>query len=185
MLFETVAADIFAVSGDARKHAQHIAVHGGHGNAESDGCDSAGGIITDSRQIPEQPVIRRQPVVIFFAKHPGCLRDIANPGIVSEPLPQFYEAILRSLRNRPDIRQFRKEPLIICADGLHAGLLKHNLRNPHMIRRRILAPRQNARIVVVPEKQCRNGIPVCFLFPVRVNNSFIFRFPAVSHRIFP
>ena len=78
------------------------------------------------------------------------------------------EPVLRGLGQRPDRRQAGKKALIVAPDRLHAGLLQHDLRKPHMVGFPVAPPGQIAAVGGKPRKQqLRQALKNQFVFPSR------------------
>ena len=80
--------------------------------------------------------------------------QVTDAAVITEPLPELEPDIFRCRGKRSYIRQNTRKPQIILLHRFHARLLQHNLRKPYVIRRRILPPRKNPAVPVIPRKQC-------------------------------
>ena len=147
--------DASPVGGQPRPDAQHIAVHGRLRQTEADRADRAGGVVTDSGERTDILVSAREFAAVFCHDLLRGLLQIASAAVIAEPLPELHQHIMTASGERSDIRQRRQKPRIIWLDGLHSGLLEHDLREPDMIRLTVSAPRQIARILREPFRQQR------------------------------
>jgi len=92
----------------------------------------------------------------LFYQHPGRLLEVAGAAVVTEPLPEFHQPFVVDFCQRFQRRELGHEALVIGADRLDAGLLEHDLRDPDAIGRRVVAPRQNPFVRIVPGQQRGN-----------------------------
>ena len=84
---------------------------------------------------------------------------IPHAGVVAEPLPELHVDVLRGLCQRTDIRAAREKACIVALHGIYPGLLQHDLGDPHMVRGRILTPREDPALLRIPLDQL-----LCHLF---------------------
>ena len=89
------------------------------------------------------------------------LLHIPDPRIIAESLPELQKPFLRAKRKRSDVRILRDEAFIIRPHGIHPGLLKHDLRNVDMVRRRVRSP---GHISFFSEKPVRKERPAFLHF---------------------
>ena len=136
----------------ARAHAQHVAVHGGGRPLEADRGDRPGGVWPDARQ-RAQTLDRVRPDAAARRDHAGAFLRLARAVIVPQPLPELEQLRLRQRRESEHVRRGREKARIIPAHGLDARLLQHDLREPHVVRLAVGAPRQRARAAPVPAEQ--------------------------------
>ena len=132
---------------------QKISVHRRFPLPERDRGDRCRRVRSDPRQLPQFLRRPRQfPAVLLH--HPDRRSvQVPDAAVVPKSFPELQIHILFRLRQRPDIRQCLQKPLIITLHRLHARLLQHDLREPYMIRRRILPPRQDPAVLVVPPQK--------------------------------
>jgi hypothetical protein len=88
--------------------------------------------------------------------------QIACPRIIAKPGPHPQNIVERSAAERADVGPARQKSLEIGSDGLDAGLLQHDFRQPHAIGIGAFAgwrpPRQFSAMAVVPCKQQRGAV---------------------------
>ena len=72
--------------------------------------------------------------------------QIARAAVVAEPLPELHERVLVHVCKIADGWKCREKSQIVAAYHVCARLLEHDLRDPHMVRRRLVAPRQLAGV---------------------------------------
>ncbi len=137
------------------QHPLHIAIHHGHRLAECNAGNGRGRISPYTGQI--LPSLRRLGKLPVPLPHHNLRRRMqhARPPVISQPAPS------RQHRSFPRARQLlhrRKSPqkfVIMHNHCRHARLLQHDLRHPHPVRIMVLAPRQVARMRVIPRQQLR------------------------------
>lgn len=79
-----------------------------------------------------------------------ALMQQASAAVVSEPAPKRHDFV--RLRGGEIVCRWeaRQETLVVRHNGIDAGLLKHDLRDPNRVRVACMAPRKVAGVVVVP-----------------------------------
>ena len=98
-------------------------------------------------------MLPRENAAMLRHNDAGGLLQIAHAGIIAKALPQLCQAIFLAGRKRGDIGQLRQKAHVIPLHGLHARLLKHDLRQPDVIRLAILPPRQRTVPRRIPAEQ--------------------------------
>ena len=141
------------VAGKAAHHPHHIAVHRRGGQAKGDGADGPGGVVADAGQRPDGVIVRREGTAIPLDQELCRLLEVAGPAVIAQPLPELEQPLLRQRRQRLDIRHLPEKALVIGQRRLHPGLLEHDLREPHMVRGRVLPPGEVAAVGIVPGQQ--------------------------------
>ena len=142
-----------------RHHALDIAVDR-HGTAvECDRRDRRRRIGTDPGERAQAFFgVGKEPVMVAQHRDRAGVQ-IARPRIIAESGPHPQHVVERSASERRDIRPARNEFFEIGPNGLHAGLLQHDFRQPHPVRisplPRRRPPRQPAAMPAVPGKQQR------------------------------
>ena len=150
--------DIAVIVQQAGGHPQHIAVHGGHSDIKGDGCDGAGGVFPQSRQLFQRLKISRELPAVLLHQDAGGFFQVAGAAVIAKPLPQLQQLLLLHGSQRGDIRQGVGEPLEVCNTGLHPGLLQHDLRDPGAVGTGVFPPGEPAAVIVVPaQQQLRQG----------------------------
>ena len=147
--------DVTVVVVQSRKDAQHVSVHGRHRDPEADGRDSPRGIRTDPGQCAQQVVICRQLSAVVPADDLCGLLQIHGAAVVPESLPDAPQFVEGDGGKGGNVGQGSHEPLVIRQNGVHPGLLQHDLADPDMIRRRILPKRQRTTIELKPTDKRR------------------------------
>ena len=141
------------VPADPGYYPQHIAVHGGTGLPEGDGADGAGGVCADPGQGKQALVVLGKHPAIFRHNDLSRFFQVAHPGVIAQSLPQLVQAVVLAGSKGLDIRQRRQKTEVVALDGLHPGLLEHDLRQPDVVRLPILPPRQIPPVFGVPSGQ--------------------------------
>ena len=153
--------DAVFVAGESGKDAQQVAVDGGDRFAECDGADRGRRVRADPRQFSK---IGRAgghlPAIVLHEDH-GGLVQVADTAVVAEPLPQFQIGVFVRGSECGDIGERFQETRIVPLHGLNTGLLQHDLRNPDMVRRRVLAPREDPAVFFVPKQKAVDLLPDC------------------------
>src|SRR5690606_16208443 len=84
------------------------------------------------------------------------LVQVARAGVVAQAGPQVQDFIFRRVGQGLDGGQGCHEPIEITEYGGDLGLLQHDFRNPHPVRRDALLPRQIfAAMLVIPRQHGR------------------------------
>ena len=109
---------------------------------ECDRRDCSGSIGADPRKFQQPFIICRKLSGILFFHYSSSLFQISCSAVVPQAFPEFHEPVVTASGKRLNIRKLLHKPFIIRLYRLHSGLLKHDLRKPHMIGRRIPAPGQ-------------------------------------------
>lgn len=161
-----VLCDIDTVCSDARSDAQKVAVDGRARLTVGKGRDGARGIAADAGKGKQRIEVAGQLPAVFADDRFGGAFEIARAAVIAESLPEFHQCIVIACGEVGDRRQGIEEAEIV---GTHDGgtcLLEHDLRDPDMIGRRLIAPRQIARVGrrFAPRKQCiaengEDGVP--------------------------
>ena len=155
LLFDGGFRNIPGVFCQAREHAQDISVHCGDRQSKGDGGNGARGVGADPGQRAELLIgAGKSPAGLFTDAARGLLQ-VAGAGIVAQPLPELQQLLLADLRQGLNAGEPGHEALIIGDDGIHPGLLKHDLRHPNTVGVGVLAPGQNAGALPVPGQQRR------------------------------
>ena len=140
----------------AREHAQDVPVHGRLRLAEADRGDGPGRVVPDARKGAYLLIFLRENAAVFRDDHLRRLLQIPHPAVIAEALPELRQPVGRAGGQRGNVRQLREKAEVIAPDGLHARLLKHDLREPDVIRFAVAPPRQIAVSRRIPaEKQLR------------------------------
>ena len=183
-------ADISAISSESGHHPHNVAVHRRNRNVEGDRSNCAGCIRSDPGELLQLLIVRRQLACILFLHNKRSLFQIPRSAVIAQAFPQLQEPVIAAVRQRRNVRQRLQKTLIVRLHRLHTRLLQHDLRNPHMIRRRIRPPRKvpvaspkpgcqllGQGTVLCPTFHWREGVPFCFTFSSRedVLLCFIFR----------
>ena len=149
----------------AGKHPQHIAVHGGHGQAEADGRDGPGGVLSDAGQCTQGGVVGGQLPAVLRTDELCGLLQVAHPAVIAQPFPQLMQLFLLAGGKRGDIRQRFQKAVVIRQHRRHPGLLQHHLAEPHMVRGGVLPEGQTAAVFVEPLQEGRRNVFHLFCAP--------------------
>ena len=114
-------------------------------------------------------VTRKTPGNTEWFRHDrfGSPLQIARAAVVSKPLPQLHEPILRDLCQRLDIRADLEKARIVRLDRLNARLLEHDFGEPDAVRILGVSPRQVALVFAVPLQEGVDGFWGEMIFHVR------------------
>ena len=141
-------------------------------------ADGSCRVAPDARELQQRLEVERHDAAVFRHDDLGGLLEIARAAVVSEPLPELHELVVRAGCECGDVGERLEEALEIRQHGRDTRLLQHDFRNPDAVRRRLFAPRQHARDGRVPGEQRRfeleqgilmrdgDGGASCFLFCV-------------------
>ena len=79
---------------------------------------------------------------MFTNKHLRRAFEIARAAVIAEPLPELHEGIVIAASEVGNAGQGIEEAEIVAAHDGGTRLLEHDLRDPDVIGRRLVAPRQ-------------------------------------------
>ena len=131
-------------------------------DVEGDRRDRRRSIGPDPRQRAQAILGIRKDAAMIAQHRDRASVQVPRPRIIAEPGPHPQHLVERGAAERRDIGPARQEFLEIGPDGFDAGLLQHDLRQPHAVRIGPLArrrpPRQPAAMPVVPRQQQRGTI---------------------------
>lgn len=137
----------------ARHHAQHVPVHGRHGDAKADRRDRAGGILPHAGQREERRIVGGERSVKAFHHLPRRALEVSRAAVIPEPLPQLHQPVVLRFGEVPHRGQRGEEARPVAAHRLHARLLQHDLADPDGICLRCPPPGQVARVCGIPVEQ--------------------------------
>ena len=142
-------------------HPQHIPVHCWGWLGKSDGADGTGGVSTDSGQSDDFVVRSGENPVILVHNHLGRLLQVPHPAVIAQTFPQLVQHVIVTHGQRRNVRQNREKAGIIALHGFHPGLLKHNFRQPDVVRLPVLPPGKHTPVLPVPgQKQPGESIKI-------------------------
>ena len=135
----------------ARQHAFDVAVEDRCTQAHAQARNRASGGQADTRQFGEFFHVAGEFAAVFGHHDLRGLLQVARPGVVAQARPQVQHFIFRRGGQGFDRRQGGHEPVEVVEHGADLGLLQHDLRHPHPVRRDALLPGQVvAAMAVVP-----------------------------------
>ena len=144
---------------EARHNTLHIAINDIRGLIEGDRRHRGGRIKTKAGQFEQIRFTFGKTPAMVAANLPGAFMKQLGAPVIAEPGPHFPHLIQGGLRQFLDRRPTPEKSLIIRRYGNDGRLLKHDFRQPDMIRigrhARQRPPRKYAAILVVPLKQKR------------------------------
>ena len=164
-LFHGRFGDDARVVVQAGKHPQHVAVHGGHRDAEADGRHRPGRVVANAGQGPQGVVVGRQLPAVLRADDLCRLLQVAHPAVVAKALPELVQLFFLAGSQRRNIRQRGEKALVVGQGRRHAGLLQHDLAEPDVVRGGVLPEGQDAAVLVEPFQQCRGDVFHLFCAP--------------------
>ena len=135
------------------QHAQHVAVHGRGRQIETDRADRPGGVVSDPGQGPDGCIVMREDAVELRRHSLRGFLQVSHPGIVAQPLPELVQQLGIRRGQRRQLRHGGQKAGIVALDGLHAGLLEHDLREPDVIGLPVLPPGQVPGVCGEPVRQ--------------------------------
>ena len=142
-----------------RKDPQDIAVHRRHRDAERNARHRTRRVVADARQAAQRLIVGGQVAAVLFTDDAGRLLHIVDAVVVPQTLPQLTQGVRLTGGQRGGVGQRRDKALIVGDGRCHAGLLKHDLADPDMVRRRLLPERQEPFVCVEPlQQRCGNGL---------------------------
>ena len=156
--------DILPVFRHPCENTQQISVYRYLRLLKRNGCNRRRRVRPDSRELYKLTCRRRHFPAIFLHDHHGSLVKIPYSGIISESFPKLQVNLLRCRCKSCNVRQLLQKTKIIGFSRLYPCLLKHDLREPDMIRRRILPPGQDSPFCRVPRKELLCLCFICRLF---------------------
>ena len=151
--------DVLRIGAEPGEYAEEVSIHRRHLLPEGDGGDGRRGIRSDARNAEKLRIASRHLSAVHRHDFLRRLMHIPYAGVVAEPLPELHVDILRGFRQRADIRAAREKARIVAFYGIHPGLLQHDLGDPHVVRGRILSPREDPALRRIPLDQL-----LCHLF---------------------
>ena len=141
-----------------RAHAQHVPVHRRRRPLKADGGDRPGGVCADAGQRKEF-LDRVRKRAAAFDEDARALLQVPGAVVVPQPLPQLQQPLLRQRREREHVRRGLQKADVVVPHRLHARLLQHDLRQPHVVRLPVRAPRQLALVSRKPRQQRLDHLP--------------------------
>ena len=120
----------------------HIGIDDGNIAIEGNTGNCSGGIHPDTGQTEQGFIALRDLSLIYIDHDLRRLMQIPGPGVVAKTFPVFQDLPLLRSRHRLDVWKPFQPAFIIKNTPFHLSLLKHNLRDPDMIRVIISAPGQ-------------------------------------------
>ena len=147
------------------EHPQHIAIHGGHRDAEADGCNGSRRVIPDAGQGPQGIIVGGQLSAVLLADDACSLLQVAHPAVVAKTLPEFVQLFLFAGGKGRNVRQGGEKAFVVGQCRRDPGLLQHDLAEPHMVGAGVGAEGQDAVVFVKPVQQGRRDIFHLFCAP--------------------
>jgi len=146
---------------DATQDAAQIAVKRDGVLAKSDAGDRGGSILADAGQKEEFfGRVWYLPVKLLHDT-PGRRMEVACPRIVAKPFPCLEHVGQGSIGQGDQGREACEEALVVGYDGLGAGLLEHDLRNPYGVGVLGEAPGEHSALLIVPlQKPLSEGVGI-------------------------
>ena len=117
---------------------------------EGEARDGGGDVRSDPGQFGELARRSRDRAPPGRHDRPGGLPKVPGARVVPRSLPGFQDVLLRSARQRRDVGEPGDERLESGHDGGHPGLLEEDLRDPHLVRVAVGAPREGPLVAVEP-----------------------------------
>ena len=162
--------DVLRIGAEPGENAQEVSIHRRYLLSEGDGGDGRRGIRSDARNPEKLRIAARHLPAVHCHDFLRCLMHIPHAGIVAEPLPELHVNVLRGFCQCTDIRAAREKARIVTLYGIHPGLLQHDLGDPHVVRGRILTPREDPALRRIPLDQFLCHLFCCFhrffIYPV-------------------
>ena len=139
-----------------RHHARDIGIDHDRAFPKGDRGDRGGGVRADAGEFAQARFGRGEAAARDHGTRAGM--EIARAGVVTKPRPGRHQIGLGCRRQRLDARPARDEFGEARRDRGDGGLLEHDLGQPHAVgvgrvTARRGAPRQRARVPIVPSEQ--------------------------------
>ena len=147
------------------EHPQHIAVHGGHRDAEADGRNGSRRVVPDAGQGAQGIIVGGQLSAVLLADDACSLLQVAHPAVVAKTLPEFVQLFLFAGGKGRNVRQGGEKAFVVGQCRRDPGLLQHDLAEPHMVWAGVGAEGQDAVVFVKPVQQGRGDIFHLFCAP--------------------
>ena len=132
---------------------QNISIDCRAGELKADGSDRGGGIVADAGQRTDGIIVRWENAAVLPADLNSCQLKISGPRIVAKSFPKLIELFFRVFRQILDGGKLTEKAEVIPFDGLHAGLLAHDLAQPDMIWLAVRTPGEGTLAVLIPVEQ--------------------------------
>ena len=143
---------------DPGEDADHVPVQHRQRLIEGQREHGRGGIRADARESPDGLLrLGKRPAVLGDDPLRGVVQ-VARAAVVAQPFPVLQHLVLRGRRERLWRREGAHEALEVGDGGIDAGLLEHDLRDPHPVGIAPasgvgLAPRHRAPMILEPCRQ--------------------------------
>lgn len=158
-LFRGGGGDVAAVPGDPGAHPEDVSVHRRDGQAEGDGGDGTGGVVSYPGQRPDILIsIWEYPAVIGHDLF-GRFLQISGPAVVTQPLPQLHQPVLRQGGQIGHAGGRLQKTAVVVQHRRHPGLLEHDLRNPDVVRGGVAPPGKGPGVLPIPDQQGDGQLP--------------------------
>ena len=153
-LFGGGESDVVGEGEQAGEDANDVAVEHGEGEAEGEGGDGGGGVGAEAGEGGELGGGGGEGSAVVADEELGGLVELAGAGVVAEAFPEFEHVLEGGGGEGGGVGEAGKKAQEVGDDGVHAGLLEHDFRDPDGVRpARLGAPGQVAGACRKPGQQ--------------------------------
>ena len=138
---------------EARENTRGVRFDYGNGLVEGEARDRVGGVFSDPGGLPHHSDVVREFSIMSILHEPGGGVQVAGASVVAKSLPGVKDVVLRSQRERGEVREAPEPGVIIRAHGSDCCLLQHELGDEDGVRVAGVAPRQVESVTAIPGEE--------------------------------